>query len=415
MSHTTTAYHYPFLENLETFAEDAAFLWLLREIALKQPHYFPEDLCELEHRIDDHLKGLLLQPEPAWRVAKSQLELQEPGEVFVATFVAFKSLEANRIQHVLDRSLDTPTLVRAFVSALLWLPSDISEPWVERFLLSKDLRHKTIAIQIKRLQREDPGDYLIGLLRRDDCIEQESLHAECLRLIGECKLHSLVPALNVAMNSDLPEVAFWSLWSAVLLGNKALLAELYTYIETSSSFQEPALQLYFRCADQQALKQKIRTLASNPDTVRLAIKAAGIYGDPEAVPWLISCMDNPKLARLAGETFSLITGIDLEVHKLDFELPDIHPEAEENEDLTFDEDENLPWPDLNKLKALWQKHRKQYGVGVRLFLGKPPSVSDLKPTLSSGRQRHRISAGYELALIQNLSPMQNIKSRALIK
>ena len=43
----------------------------------------------------------------------------------------------------------------------------------------------------------------------------------------------------------------------------------------------------------------------------MLIQGAGIAGDPSYVPWLIKQMKDLKLTRLAGESFSLITGLDL--------------------------------------------------------------------------------------------------------
>ena len=49
----------------ERGATDAAFLWLLRSIAVDQPHYSPADLAELEQRLDAQL-DLLRVP---WNLA----------------------------------------------------------------------------------------------------------------------------------------------------------------------------------------------------------------------------------------------------------------------------------------------------------------------------------------------------------
>jgi len=40
---------------LTQHAEDVAFLWLLRNTAVTQPHYDLDDLAELDNRIEAHL------------------------------------------------------------------------------------------------------------------------------------------------------------------------------------------------------------------------------------------------------------------------------------------------------------------------------------------------------------------------
>jgi len=55
----------------------------------------------------------------------------------------------------------------------------------------------------------------------------------------------------------------------------------------------------------------INALTKNPDHQRKAIIGAGSLGDPSSIPWLIEMMEIPELARVAGESLSIITGLDL--------------------------------------------------------------------------------------------------------
>ena len=54
-----------------------------------------------------------------------------------------------------------------------------------------------------------------------------------------------------------------------------------------------------------------RELAKEERHARLVVVGAGVHGDPVVVPWLIEKMRHPALARVAGEAFSMITGVDL--------------------------------------------------------------------------------------------------------
>ena len=38
--------------------EEAAFLWLLRSNAIRQPHYALKDIAKLDDRVEAHLDGL---------------------------------------------------------------------------------------------------------------------------------------------------------------------------------------------------------------------------------------------------------------------------------------------------------------------------------------------------------------------
>ncbi|MCP3852889.1 MAG: hypothetical protein GY694_22075, partial [Gammaproteobacteria bacterium] len=46
-------------DTLEQLADNASFLWILRSIAVEQPHYSVSDILELEQRIDAQLDGLM--------------------------------------------------------------------------------------------------------------------------------------------------------------------------------------------------------------------------------------------------------------------------------------------------------------------------------------------------------------------
>ena len=95
---------------IEQHAEEAAFLWLLRDAAIYQPHYDLEDLVELDERIEAHLDGLRLANNTGWETAQSALSWEEPGEVFTAAVLAIESSEIEKFQapygtHVLISSM----------------------------------------------------------------------------------------------------------------------------------------------------------------------------------------------------------------------------------------------------------------------------------------------------------------------
>ena len=63
----------------EQYVTEASFLWVLRDIAVNQPHYEPADILELEQRIQAHLDGLMTSVDIGWDVCEAALELREPG------------------------------------------------------------------------------------------------------------------------------------------------------------------------------------------------------------------------------------------------------------------------------------------------------------------------------------------------
>ena len=118
--------------------------------------------------------------------------------------------------------------------------------------------------------------------------------------------------------------------------------------------------------------------------------ATGVLGDPHAVNWLIGKMTDPKQARLVGEAFTAITGIDLEKCKLTMAPPVQEPILDD--DVGLDDDKNLPWPDVERIDALWRNHGSNFHVGQRYFLGKPNTADSLQRTLTTAYQRQRHAA-----------------------
>jgi len=86
----------------EQYVTEASFLWILRSIAVEQPHYTREDIYELEQRIEAQLDGLMTAVEEAWEVCLDALELEQPGEVFTATVTAFRSHDVGKIQTAVE-------------------------------------------------------------------------------------------------------------------------------------------------------------------------------------------------------------------------------------------------------------------------------------------------------------------------
>jgi uncharacterized protein (TIGR02270 family) len=132
-------------------------------------------------------------------------------------------------------------------------------------------------------------------------------------------------------------------------------------------------------------------------------------GDPLFCPWLICRMQEPAFARLAGEAFSWITGIDLAAHGLDRRPPDRVP-AGPNDDpaddrVAMDPDDGLPWPEPHKLADWWGAHRAQFPPGVRSFMGAPPGALHCAAVLREGGQRQRAAAAAYLCLLHPGTPL----------
>lgn len=401
-------------EIYERYVDEAAFLWILRSVVVSQPHYFPEDLAELEQRIQAQLDGLMTAPELGWAACEAMLELGEPGEVFTATVTAMRSHEMLRIQRAVEAGLADPRATPGLISALGWLPRELAGPWIDKFLAGKDLRHKYLGVAACSVRREDPAEALTYIIDREDCRQFPLLYARALRLVGELRRQDLMPALQAALKAEDGDVQFWARWSCVLLGDVSELESLRKLVLHRGPHQERAIQLVFRVLGVDQGREWISAMAKDEHQVRAVIQATGVLGDPHAINWLIHKMQDPMLARLAGEAFTTITGVELDKHQLSQEAP-ADQEMIPNDDsqdthVGMDEDENLPWPDPEKVAALWRRHGQHFLVGRRYFLGRPLTPEWLKEKLASGSQRQRHAAALELALAGE-QPLVNTHAR----
>lgn len=400
----------------EQYVDEASFLWVLRDVATKQPHYDASDILELEQRIEAQLDGLMTSVDIGWDVCDAVLDIQEPGEVFTSTVIAMRSHETHKIQRAVDVGLQTESTFRGLASAIAWLPSEISNPWIEKFLYGKDMNHKYLGLAACSLRRQDPGELLNNIFHRDDCLQHEKLHARALRLVGELRRQDCMPAILTAMKSGNEDLQFWASWSAILLGQKSAIEHLKPFLLKQGKYLDKTIQLVFRVLPVELSRELISELAVDEIHLRTVIKATGVLGDPHAVNWLIGKMQNVMSAKLAGESFSLITGIDLEKHHLAIELPENYPvipnDDVDDENIDLDEDENLPYPDIEKVAAIWRRLGQQFIVGRRYIMGRPITAELLKDKIAHGFQRQRHAAALELALLGEM-PLPNTHARIM--
>jgi len=407
----------PFRYILEQHIEDASFLWVLRSLAVRQPNYRAEDITQLEKRIEANLDGIMTSLARAWPLCLEACAFEEGGEAFVLAVTAFRSLEMEKIKTAVEFGFINDDTFKGLVSALGWLPGGLCHDWIRRFLTSKELSHKYLALCACAVRSEDPGSYLNRIFEREDCLEEPLLYERALRAVGEFKRDDLFSVLNV--NEKPEEVdgkSFWRIWSAILLGNRTLVESLEPFVLSANPWRAKAIDLAFRVLPMNVAKAWITKLAETDASEREVIRASAILGDPQVIPWLLQTMKNPKFARLAGEAFSMITGISIEEKELVLDIPDItefEHEKDEVESVTLNEDEHLPWPDADRLAVLWQKYSGTLTGGQRYFMGRSINTENCKHFILQGTQRIRSAAAQELALLDPKAPFVNTEARTL--
>lgn len=394
-------------EIISQHAEESAFLWLLRSNAIQQPHYALKDLAKLDGRVEAHLDGLRIAGEAGWEICKDALGQQEPGEVFTAAVLAFESGDGNRIKEVAAVGCASVELSRGLVSALGWIPFLQAKPRIDRLLRSELPVQRRIGIAASAVHRQDPSTVLESTLSSTDLW----LKARSIKAVGELGRKDLLPLLKFNLNSEDPTCRFWAAWSGALLGEPSAIPVLQLFAKQAGERAERACAMALRRMPLQAAHNWQRELAGRSETLRRAVQALGVIGDPAGIPWLIEQMTKPDLARVAGESFTMITGADLAYEDLEGERPEGFEagptENPEDENIDLDPDEDLPWPNAQIIEKWWVAHRLQFTNGTRYLLGKPMTVDSLNEVLRTGKQRQRIAASIELTMREPGRPLFN--------
>ncbi|PMR67011.1 TIGR02270 family protein [Halomonas heilongjiangensis] len=398
---------------VDQHAEEAAFLWLLRDEAVVAPHYSLLDLTRLDNRVEAHLDGLRIAGDAGWAACDEQLQYQEPGEVFGAAVLALESGEAARIRSVYEVVGSAPESQRGLVSAFGWVDRAWWRGEVRDLLVAEAPFWRRLGLAAAATQRVDPGRPLLDALEASD----PSLRETALRVAARLGRTDLLPAVQAQLNSDDEAVRFSAAWAATLLGDRATAprAALAFVDADHPRFAASALRAALRALPPNEGQSWLGHFAGRPQTLRHAVVAGGILGDPVHIPWLLEQMGIAELARVAGEAFTMITGVDLAYEDLEGEWPEgfeagptEHPE---DDTVALDADEELPWPEAALVVDWWGHHQAAFQPGQRYLLGHPMTPEHLRWVLCQGMQRQREAAALERKLLSPGEPLFETRAR----
>lgn len=393
-------------------AEEAAFLWLLRDGATSAPNYSLQDLADLDERVEAHIDGLRIAGSYGWKVAEEELGKEEAGEIFSAGVLAFESGDAERIRKVLEIGGSEAELQRGLVSALGWLKFDQVKNLLTDFLVSEQAESLRVGIAAFAVHRRDPGEALLAATSHPDA----RLRARALEAAGELGRSDLMSRILYLFSDEDEGCRFFAAWSAARLGNRTppVFDALRKIVDEGNAFAESALGIALRCMRVQEARDWVGKLRDNPEKHRLAALGAGVIGDPALAGDLIAFMENDEMTRVAGEAFSMITGVDLAYDDLDGDEPEDFAggptENPEDEEVDLDPDEDLPWAVPDLVSKWWNEHRGNFRAGVRYLRGKEITTQSLRETLVKGNQRQRAAAALELAIQEPAQPLFEVRA-----
>jgi uncharacterized protein (TIGR02270 family) len=378
---------------------------LLRNAAVADPHYLPNDLLNLDNRVEANIDGLRIAGDEGWKICKDALAWEEPGEIYAAGVLAFESRDSERIKEVIKVGISEAELSKGLISALGWIPFDQVIGYIQKFLDSGIVDLRRIAIAAMAVHRQDLGRYLDTAINNED----PALRARALKAVGELGRENLLQVVTSNLTDEDDRCRFYAGWSAAILGDTSSIPVLQKVAQSGGHYSEKACITALRRVSIPEGHAWIKELALNPESQRLALAGTGALGDPAAIPRLIDTMAIPDLARKAGEAFSMITGVDIAYEDLEGEWPEGFEagptENPEDEDVDMDPDEDLPWPEPELITDWWQKSKGNFQNGTRYLCGKPISEEQCQHVLRYGFQRQRTAAALELAM---MSPGQQL-------
>ena len=405
--------HQPIPAVIQQHAEESAVLRNVRSVLLSSPHVQLHRLRRLDDRIAAHLDGLAVAGEYGSKLSMFALETPGCGEVFAAGVGAIVDKDIQRIERLFAVAEAVPEAQAGLGSAFGWVSSQHLQGTVSQLLSSPSPFHRRIGITACAMHRVDPGAALDAAVKDPD----SALRARALRTLGELGRHDALAAVRSALDDEDEGCRIWAAWSAVLLGDRgAALEKLTTVTQVSGPLRERAMRLALRAMDLPRAHEVLKVFAHDAKNLRTLIQGTGIAGDPVYVPWLIKHMEDLKLARLAGESFTFITGLDLAYLDLERKPPEdveFGPNDDPNDDnVAMDEDDSLPWPDVPKITAWWAANSPRFQSGVRYFMGEPVKREHCLRVLKEGCQRQRIAAAQYLCLLQSGTPLFNTSAPA---
>lgn len=406
-----TATRPPILAVVQQHQEEAACLRSTRQFLVSAPHVRLHQLRRLDDRIAAHLDGLAVAGAFGSRLCDAALASPGIGEVFAATVRAIEDRNLASLARLLSLAQAGPAAQAGLLSAFGWVSASRLRGISKELLDSRSAFARQVGLAACGLHRVDAGPALGAALQDPDA----ALRRRALRVVGEQGRVDLLSAcVRVLADGETgvdSQTRFDAARSALLLGDRdAAVMALQRLADSpgphaaDADDADDAMGLLLKVVAPARARAILKSLALDPGRVRALIQGVGAAGDVHFVPWLVQQMSDPTLARLAGEAFSTITGLDLAYLDLDTQPPQ-GVEAGPNDDpddagVAMDADDSLPWPDPAKVAAWWQRHGPGFATGTRYFMGEPLAPPNCVAVLKTGFQRQRGAAALHLSLLQ---------------
>lgn len=377
--------------------ENVCSLWLQREQAVEEPHYDFSDLVHLDNRLDANLDGLRVAGAAAGPMLEEMRAAGDEGALFGLAVLVLERGKPDAFAGLVAGTSDDGARLAELGSALAWVDPRHLGNTVKALLDGTSAAEIVLGLDACAAHGRSPGTRLGTLLQHPDA----SVRAAACRTAADLGERDFAAMLEDATAGSGDDERFHRARALALLGRgERARPVLESLGSRASPRRSAAIALLMAMSDSRSGRSFLKGLGARPGRERDVVAGCGLLGDPIAMEWLIRCCEDPALARLAGGAMTMISGIDLAYE--DLELDDA-PEAGPNDDpsddnVALDEDENLPWPDPERVRAWWLGAKHALPAGTLFLDGRAKTRPELERTLALGMQRQRNAAALALAL-----------------
>lgn len=401
----------PVIEVVRIHVEEAAILRGTRTRMVRAPHIGLALLRRFDERIAAHLDGVAVAAGFGDHFIEAALEAPEAGPWFVATVGVLESGDVARLDALMAACAAAgPGAMSGLFSAFGWVPPGKLRGMAIEFFGASDPLRREVALAACGMHRADPGSWLDAILAE----AAGPAHARAVRVAGLLGRLDLRAPCAQALQAAQGWSRLHAARSALLLGERQLSLEVLADMALAPGpCRQQAAMLLLKAVDPAQGRMVLQSLMEDPAAVRLAIRAMGMLGDPRDVPQLVALLGEPAHGRLACEAFCLLTGVDLHEAGLGAARPadapagphDDRDEPDDGLDAALEEDDDLPWPDAQKVAGWWRANGHRFPAGQRCFMGAPPDAQHCWHVLRQGLQRQRVAAAEHLGLLRPGTPV----------
>lgn len=386
-------------------AENVSALWVQRSNAVHAPHYMFTDLEHLDSRVEANLDGLRIAGDQSLLIIEENISGEEIGGYFAKSVLLLERDAGSKFYELAEGHSQSRNIFEELMSALTWVNPKYLSRIVKDLLSSSEPTLIELGLTACAAHQKPARKHVQVNLNSDNA----NLRATAMEVAANLGLTEFGGLLSGVSDFESDRERFHCGRALAFLGEQKAGSKLLESIVTSDSFfSSKALNLLALMNDTTACKALLKSFDATGKRERDVIRGFGFLGDPAAVEWLISKTDNPNLSRLAGGSISMITGIDLADNDLEtLGVPEGFLDAGPNDDpsdgnVALDEDEDLPWPDLEQVRRWWQSSAK-LPAGKQYLNGREKTEIEMQIVLKEAFQRQRSAAADSLALLNPTS------------